>query len=242
MKIDILAQRRIIRDPNNLEATVAPTMPLIIVLDNGLVAEATSIRGLVSIIVGDEYFDAEDSLDEWYHRLFIARKESMKALGKGLNVMVYDSRKGIIDNNYAANPTDSDYEIEIEEGNLEKIHIETERMFLLSLAKIESIVLLEREDSFQLRPHEVWNNILKDTTLQCCKNCLQQSKMINNQPSCLVYGHSVEKNFGVTCNSFSFKIPPKKRNALKVEEYINIQSAYNIDSLLQSLGQHWTIS
>lgn len=230
--IDILSQRTVIRNPNNSEETILPTMPLVIALDNGIVAEVSSIRGLISIIIGDEYFDAEDSLDEWYHRLFSARKEAMKALGRGVDVVVYDAKKGVIKNNYAANPEDPDYEIEAQESELEKIHIETERLFLLSLIKLESIILLEREDSFQLRHHEMWNSIRENKELQCCENCLQQLKDKNGETLCKVYGILPESEVNNNCNSYAFRKEEETCGSSYTKEYIDIGGTYDVNFLM----------
>ena len=103
-------QKGIIHNPNDEGNTKVPTMPLLIVLGNGEIWEAKTIRGVAAIIMGNEYLDCEDGIDEWHMRVEASRKEAMKALVEGINAVVYYSRKGIIENNYAADADDPDYE------------------------------------------------------------------------------------------------------------------------------------
>ncbi|EOD01463.1 hypothetical protein [Caldisalinibacter kiritimatiensis] len=130
-------QYRIIRDPNNIEETKAPRKPILVVLSNGVVGEASTIRGAEAIVIGTEYFDAEDALDEWHYRVEAARREAMKAIADDLYAVVYDERQGIIENNYGAEPGDPDYEQPDKEPI--KIRVDTEKTFLYSLAKIRAI-------------------------------------------------------------------------------------------------------
>jgi hypothetical protein len=174
-------QYRIIHNPNDLDNTVVPGMPIVIVLSNGIIGEAKTIRGALAIVAGSEYFDCEDSIDEWNFRVEIARKESMMAIGNNIYAEVYDRRAGIIPENYAADPRDEDYEPE--EGIPVKIHVETDRAFLYSLARIGAITLLEKEGSSILSN---W----KGEGQQKCKNC-QYKIPHENVFKCAVYNWGV---------------------------------------------------
>lgn len=149
MNINDKDQYRIIRDPDNQNNNKVPVMPLIVSLDSGIIGEACTLRGAIALIIGEEYFDAEDSLDEYAYRLEAARKESMRAIAKGINAEVYDSKAGIIPGNYAAKSGDPDYDPE----NVPPIYIniETEKLFLLSLLKIDALSIYEREGSNLLK-------------------------------------------------------------------------------------------
>jgi hypothetical protein len=242
MEFNILDQRRIIRDPNNIEEINIPRMPLVIALDNGVVGEATSIRGLMSIILGNEYFDAEDSEIEWFHRLFAARKESMKAIGRNIFAEVYDSRKGVIKNNYAKNPEDPDYEVEPDAGESVKIRIENDRLFLLSLLKIGAFIILEREDSFQLREHLDWEKYKKKEKRQGCSGCLH--RIIDHESSglvCPVYNANVSNEDGHHCVSYTLPINREKPILYEGGEYIEIGQAYDLDELMNQIGQEWIL-
>ena len=232
----ILDQRRILRDPDNPEKTQIPSMPLVIALDNGIVGEATSIRGIMSFIIGNEYLDAEDGEIEWYHRLFAARKECMKALAKDIHAEVFDCREGIIVNNYAADPEDPDYEVLPDEGHSLKIRIENDRLFILSLLKIGAFILLEREDSYQLRPHPKWEAIRKDPRLQSCKSCLHPE---NGGKICPVYNEDIWPENVKWCGSYAFL--ENQNNKAEKKEYIEIAKLYDIDELIEVVGQEWNL-
>lgn len=140
---------RLLYDEKTGEKATLPVMPIIVALE-GLVSEACSIKGAAAIVVGNHYYDSPDENLDWNLRVEAARKECMKALSRGIEAVVYDKRHGIIQDNFAANKDDEDYERENE--NLEKIHVENDKVFLLSLANIGAIRLLERDDSFFFRP------------------------------------------------------------------------------------------
>lgn len=242
MQFNILDQRRIIRNPDNHEETNIPKMPLVIALDNGVVGEATSIRGLMSIVLGDEYFDSEDSEIEWYHRLFASRKECMKAIGRDIFAQVYDSRKGIIKNNYAADPENPDYQVEPDEGESVKIRIENDRLFLLSLLKIGAFIILEREDSFQLRNHRDWKKFKNKEKRQGCSGCLH--RVIDHESSglmCPVYNINVSNEKGYHCMSYTLPINREKSIEYEGGKYIDIAQAYDIDELMDQIGQEWIL-
>lgn len=110
---------------------------------NGKVGEADSLRELISFLI-PEYIDAEDIHDEYLLRIKYARKEAMAALKNDIDVVLYDSKKGVLSNNYAAAIDDDDYEMTDEEEI--KIYIDTEKDFLLSLAELGVIRVLFRDD------------------------------------------------------------------------------------------------
>jgi hypothetical protein len=176
---------RIICDLKSNEVESAK-LPLIIAFD-GIVGESKSIRGLTSILI-KEYADAEDEIDDWQLRVNFARTECMKAVLNGKDVVVYDRTKGIIKNNYAAAEGDSDYEYDddFNEETVAKIYVDNERDFLLSLVKIGSIVILEREDSNQFKD---------DKEVTYCKDCIHNTNAI-----CNVYKSKIE-DLNNTCVS-----------------------------------------
>lgn len=142
-------QSRIIRDTNDLGSNKVPKMPILVALNDGRVGEARTIRGAVSLVIGEQYYDSEDAAVEYAYRLEAARKESMKAIFRGINAVVYDKTVGVIPGNYAAEEEDPDY---IEDEPPIYIRIDTEELFLISFAAIGAIGLYEREDSYLLRP------------------------------------------------------------------------------------------
>lgn len=122
-----------------------PKLPFVVVKNDGIVGEADSIRGIISIII-PEYLDAEDSLDDWNLRVRYARKQAMFALDRNIDIVVYDREKGIINNNYAAASDDEDYEMPADITNFEKIYVDKEKDFIKSLNRLGFIKLLERDD------------------------------------------------------------------------------------------------
>ena len=140
---------RILFDERTGEKAKLPTMPIIVAME-GFVGEACSIKGAAAIVIGNHYYDSPDENLDWNLRVNTARKECMKALGRGIDAVVYDKRYGIIPDNFAAQEDDEDYEMDDEDP--EKIHVENDRVFLISLAKIGAIRLLEKENSFFFRP------------------------------------------------------------------------------------------
>lgn len=155
---------RVLYDEKVGEKPKLPVMPIIVSLE-GYVAEAWSIKGAAAIVVGNQYYESPDENLDWNLRVEAARKECMKALGRGIESVVYDNRHGIIKDNFAATEKDEDYVIDDEDP--EKIRVENDRVFLLSLAKIGAIRLLEREDSYFFRPDpdESWDeNNIKEYT------------------------------------------------------------------------------
>ena len=53
-------QRDIIYDPENKDATKVPEMPLLIILDNDIIGEASSIRGSFSVSISPDYYVVRD--------------------------------------------------------------------------------------------------------------------------------------------------------------------------------------
>ncbi len=147
---------RVLYDEKTGEKAKIPVMPIIVAMD-GIVCEACSLKGAVAIFIGNHYYDSPDENLDWNLRVEAARKECMKALSRGIEVVVFDKRQGIIHDNFASTKDDEDYKIENETP--ETIRVENEKVFLLSLANIGAIRLLEREDSFLFRPDPdgIWN-------------------------------------------------------------------------------------
>ena len=150
---------RLLYDEKTGEKAILPVMPVIVAMD-GLVSEACSIKGAAAIVIGNHYYDSPDKNLDWNLRVEAARKECMKALSRGIEVVVYDKRQGIIQDNFAAAEDDADYELEDE--NPVKIRVENDKIFLLSLASLGAIRLLEREDSFFFSPDPDENWIKDD--------------------------------------------------------------------------------
>lgn len=239
-KRSIADQRRIIRIPDIPEETRVPTMPLLVVLENGVVGEATTVRGIVSIIIGNEYLDIEDRTTEWHVRVETARREVMKALSRDINAVVYDKRVGVVENNYAAAPEDPDYDDDPDELAPFKVRVENDRLFILSLLQLGGMKVLERTDSYMLRPHKKWEEEkLSNGALQCCGRCLHAEDN-ENKIICPVYNLLNEKTDGSRCGSYT---PKMTSDAKKLEytggEYIDLAQEYDIDDLMSSVGQEW---
>lgn len=215
-------QYRIIHNPNDPDNTKVPSMPIVIVLSNGIVGEARTIRGALAIVAGSEYFDSEDSIDEWNFRVEIARKEAMIAMGRNIYAVVYDKRYGIIPENYAVDLSEEDYEPE--EGIPAKIHVETDRSFLYSLTRIGAITLLEKEGSSILSNWEGQDH-------QKCENC-QYKVAHENGFKCDVYNYKIGPEEGERCVAYYSE--SQHSNESSGGNYINVAEAYNLDELIEN--------
>lgn len=234
--MDVFTQFRKIYDPKDEENSKVPTMPLLIALGNDEIYEARSVRGAASAVIGSIYLDAEDSIDEWNLRVDCARREAMKALSNDVNVVVYDNRYGIIKNNYAAADDDPDYE-EDDEGDGSsrrkrtfKLHVETDRLFLLSLLTLKSIKIFEREDSYIFRKHHLWTELHKNGgSKQCCEKCFY---LINDGSGhyCSVYNYPTTIDYGTNCSSFNISLPDFVEE-YKGGNYIDLDN-YSLDNLV----------
>jgi hypothetical protein len=139
---------RIIHDPKDKENTKVPELPLLIVFDNQVIAEANSISELVALIVDMESYLKADDETKWRLRLKAARHEAMKSLQYGQDVCVFDEKIGVVSNNYAVDPNDPDYQKDEEDEPSDlKIIISDEKEFILSLVRIEAVRVLERSNS-----------------------------------------------------------------------------------------------
>lgn len=219
----------IIRYPNNEEETKVPVMPLVIILNDGTIGEAKSIRGLMTLIVGNEYIDAEDAMDDWHLRIRTARSESMKALSRGINAVVYDKRNkkdnGIINNNYASTNNDPDYDNEESSGYIYKIRVEGEKLFILSLIQIGAIKVLERQDSHLL---------ISDECTHQCVDCSYKKMMQEGKNICTVYSSIIKEGDGTDCESYS----NKNIKEYKGGTYINIVQEYNVEQLINKYEKY----
>lgn len=234
-RINILDQIRIIRDPDNPEITQGATMPLVLAFSNGVVAETSSIRGAVSLIVGREFFDAKDAEIEWHHRLEAARKQSMFALERGVVSEIYDPLKGVIPDNYAAEPDDPDYEAEADQNNPTKIYIHNDKVFLLSMIKIGAIVIYEREDSYQLKDHKIWSDIRNQVIVQNCSWCLHRiEKSDDGVLICPIYNMDITKEDGEGCSSFAFLYTNNRSSIVYPGgTYFDIELSFDLEQLLE---------
>ncbi|MEN8905046.1 MAG: hypothetical protein ABF289_03710, partial [Clostridiales bacterium] len=97
---------KILRVPN-VDTDKNPTLPLLIVFNDGSVFESDSIESTISILAKGEYIKS-DPKTKYLKRIEIARNEAMYALQYDLTVLVSDG-KNIIENNYAKDPLDDDY-------------------------------------------------------------------------------------------------------------------------------------
>lgn len=230
--MDVFTQCQKFYDPKDEENTKVPTMPILIVLGNGEIYEARSVRGAVAAVIGSIYLDAEDSVDEWNLRVDCARHEAMKALANDVNVVLYDSRQGIIKNNYAAADDDPDYQDDDEPARKRtfKLHIETDRLFLLSLLTLGSIKILERDDSYIFRNHPMWTDLHKNGGAdQRCEKCF----FLTNDgegPYCSVYNYPVTADYGTQCSSYNISIPGFTEE-YKGGNYIDL-SEYSLNDLV----------
>lgn len=218
---------------DNSRKEKVPTMPLLVVMPNGTIYETSSMRGAAALVIGMEYLDVEYPETEWHVRIETARRESMLAYVNGINAIVYDSRKGIIKNNYAADPNDPDYEdedYEDDENVVEmpvKLFVDNDKLFILSLMKIASIKVLERTNSYILRNHPKWET----SDVQSCSSCLHK---IEDKKGfiCPIYNSIVDgkdKDFGSSCSSYSVCTGEESTNTTV---YIDLVQEYNIDDLI----------
>ena len=99
--------------------------------------------------------------------------------------------------------------------------------------KLGSIKVLEREDSYLLRPHENWNTIKHGNIHQCCGICMHWSK--DDNVTCPVYNAITEESEGTTCGSFSVSISP---DYYVVRDFIDLLAAYNLEKLN---NQEWIL-
>ncbi|WP_425449091.1 hypothetical protein [Dethiothermospora halolimnae] len=136
-------------------------------------------------------------------------------------------------------PSDEpDYTIDSnKESSIIKFRIDNDRLFLLSLMKLNSIVILEREDSFQLRPHEKWQELKKGRSFQSCSTCIHDPGENNK---CPVYDIKIKNNTSISCSSYAFKLAQNEKG-YKGGEYIKLDMEYNIDRLMEDVCQEWLL-
>jgi hypothetical protein len=238
-KVNIEDQKRIIYDPDDKKAKRDPKMPLqIISLDSGAIWEAKTIRGAIAAVIGNDYLDASDIASEWQMRVDAAHEEVQKAKRLGRNVIVFDSSKGIIDNNESTDNEESGAENKSRETI--KIRVENDRLFLLSLIKLSSIRILERKDTYFLRPHQKWNVLRQSKgALQCCSNCLH--RINDKRIICPVYNSEREQTDGTDCGSYTI-YPGSFIEEYSGGEYVDISTECSIDDLFEKVGQLWMLS
>ncbi|MTI71917.1 MAG: hypothetical protein FH751_16850 [Firmicutes bacterium] len=135
-----------------------PTLPLVLICNDGSIIETDKVKGAVSIFTGKDYIKINNKDEGWYQRLFAANNLVKKE--KDINIEIFDKRKGIIDNNFVIAPKESKYLLKSNTKSL-KIRIDNDKLFLLSLLKMRTFSLLEREDSFifkKSKKHKLNNN------------------------------------------------------------------------------------
>lgn len=220
--IDISKFKRIIADK---EAIAVPTMPILIDTKDGCIWETDSIRGAVSIVIGDSYLHCNNEADQWHQRLMEARKQSMFAISRNVFAKVHDSREGMIRDNYAVDDSDPDYLDD--PGKPILIRIENDKSFLLSLLLIGAVEIFERIDSYQLRPLDISLNQTQD-----CNMCVHKDEVAKYDGIfCPVYNSLKDPSEGTSCSSFAYKESSKKRYS--GGEYIYLSEEYDINSLIE---------
>jgi hypothetical protein len=88
-----------------------------------------------------------------------------------------------------------------------KIRVENDRRFILSLMQIGAISVLERGDSYLLRPHPGWEEVKQSGgKLQCCEKCLHKIEDPKEWIICPVYNAIVKEEEGDKCGSFAIGV------------------------------------
>ncbi|MFZ5985813.1 MAG: hypothetical protein ACOYWZ_01630 [Bacillota bacterium] len=233
-KVNFSEQNRLLYDPGDGELKKDPQMPLqAIIICSGTVWEAKTIRGAAAVIIGNEYLYEKDSTREWSMRVEAAKKEAFKAAKAGINAVVFDSRKGIISGGKDSKNKRNDDTERI------KIHVENDRLFLLSLVRIGALRILEREDTYFLRPHQKWNLLMQSKgALQCCSNCLH--RIYDKRIICPVYNEEKEQTDGTDCGSYTI-YPGSFTYEYPGGKYIDISEESSIEELLLKVGQLWMV-
>lgn len=138
--------------------TIMPTMPLLIIY-NGYVWEALDVESAACVVFGNDYFELDED-DKWIRRVEYARQEIMWRIQFMQKIKIVDSEFGAIKLDYSKDEADTEYDgLEELKGIPESIlQVDNDKVFLLSLAVIGTISILERADSFYLHPKEVISN------------------------------------------------------------------------------------
>ena len=96
----------------------------------------------MAVLIGDSYLENNRSEDDWQQRVKYAMREIMAKHGHS-HVIIHDQVKGVIAENCVFEDADNVGEATREN---EFVHVESERGFLFSLARLDSIRIFERED------------------------------------------------------------------------------------------------
>jgi hypothetical protein len=224
--MSVIDQIKMIHRPKDESKKKVPDMPLLVALSDGTIYETNSVRGVVSSVVGMEYLDVEYPETEWHVRVETARRESVLAYVNGINSVVYDSRKGIIINNYAAQPDDPDYEDDDNVIDMPvRLFVDNDRLFILSFMKIGAIKVLERTNSYILRSHPKW----EECKVQSCSSCLHKTEGKQGF-ICPVYSSIISDNdYGPSCCSFNVHTGEE---TTKSTVYIDLVREYDIDETI----------
>jgi hypothetical protein len=134
---------RLINDPNDESKTKTPSLALLLVFPDGTIIENDTTEDVITVLTSKNYPKLNDE-DKCLARIKFARRDIMYALQDGINAVI--TLKGeIVKNNYAVDDNDEDYAYSDEEINkAEKIIVDNEKDFLISLVKIGSIKILEK--------------------------------------------------------------------------------------------------
>lgn len=220
---DFSDQNRMLFAPKYGGNVTEPQMPLqIIIKDTETVWEAKTIRGACAVVIGNDYLEAKDSNEELDMRIKAAKQEAEKAKKRGINAVVKNADTEGKNNAKAV-----------------EIRVENDRLFLLSLIKIGSISILEREDTYFLRPHQKWNVLMQsEGALQCCSNCLH--RISNKRIICPVYNAEKEQTDGTDCGSYTI-YPGHFKYEYPGGTYIDIVEETPVEELVQKVGQLWMV-
>lgn len=120
---------------------------------NGKAYDAMTIRELVACICGEDYMENQSAETDWQMRRNAAKMigmtkmmEEEMAAGGNLpeDIVIYDKRWGKIP--YSLTDTDEPIDYSIHVGNPRLIRIESDRTFLLSLAKNKFVIVAEKNE------------------------------------------------------------------------------------------------
>lgn len=119
------------------ENGVEPTpMKYVARIADEAIIDAETIKDIVACIVGPEYYDCEDNLDDWNMRLRAARNLAMQMLQFDKEVVVVSDGQ-LIPDNMGTNLDDPDYAMDHEVDF--QIDIASELSFLESLKEMDMI-------------------------------------------------------------------------------------------------------
>ncbi|MCL2354486.1 MAG: hypothetical protein FWC68_01075 [Oscillospiraceae bacterium] len=133
-------------------------LPLIIIFNRNM-WEVSNLEYVVSVIIGGNYIN-ETEENKWISRVERARIEKLFRIGDNQYIDIIDENSGKVKLNYYDDKEDLDYENIEELNNAPKKHIDVsdDKKFTLSMARIGTIMLLERNNSNFFEKEEDKNN------------------------------------------------------------------------------------